>query len=55
MEKTGELKAGQSRCDRCSAIAVVVTAGKALCDSCAANKSASDGVALKSFKDELEA
>jgi len=48
MEKTGELKPGVSRCDRCGNVASVVYDVRALCTDCARAKSAADIVSLKS-------
>lgn len=48
MEKTGELRPGVSRCDRCGNVADVVYDVRALCGECAKVKSAADIVNLKS-------
>lgn len=53
MDKTGELKEGQSVCDYCSCRAVSVKGGISLCAHHLAQKSASDEKPLRSSGQEL--
>ena len=53
MLKSNELKAGSTRCDRCSEAATLVTGNSALCAHCAAQKRASADLPLKSASENL--
>jgi hypothetical protein len=55
MEKTGEVKAGKTACDKCGRPACIIIGSEARCEEhCSCGKEASGVLSLKAFTKPLE-